>query len=202
MEQLAKSPGHRQYLQRQAQRVAGLRSELEQRFPDPAAVTLEIGCGHGHFLTAFAEQHPQVNCIGIDLVSRRIRKANAKRDKRGLDRLLFIKADVREFLMAWPERLVLNDVFILFPDPWPKKKHVKNRILQPALLDDLARFSSDDTRLHFRTDHEQNFAYGLQVIASHAAWRIDDELDWPFENPSFFQDLFTEFYSLSASFAG
>ena len=202
MESDPKSPGHRKFLELQAERVSALRSELMRFSPDPAGIVLEIGCGHGHYLTAYAEHHPMKYCIGIDLVSRRIRKANAKRDKRNLERLAFIKADVRELMMAWPEHLATERIFILFPDPWPKKRHTKNRILQTTLLDQLAGLSQVGTCLHFRTDDEANFAWGMDVIGSHKAWQIDDSISWPFENTSFFQDLFTGHYSLTARFIG
>ena len=202
METAPKTAGHRKFLELQAQRVASLNKALCEHLPEPAEVVLEIGCGHGHFLTAFAEQHREANCIGLDLVSRRIRKANAKRDKRGLQHLTFIKADIREFLMAWPDHLRFERIFILFPDPWPKKRHTKNRILQPGLLDALAENARTGTSLHFRTDDESNYAWGMEVIAAHAEWEICDDADWPFENPSFFQDLFTEYSSLTALFAG
>ena len=193
-----KSPGHAAFLESQRNRVASLRGTLLQAFPDPASVVLEIGCGHGHYLTAYAQQHPDENCLGIDLVTKRIQKANEKRDKRGLHRLQFVKADVGEFLDAWPEHLGLSRVFILFPDPWPKKRHIKNRILQPGLLDRLASLSAAGTPLHFRTDDAANFAWGMEVIASHARWEIRDDVEWPFENPSYFQDLFEEHFSLTA----
>lgn len=202
METEPKSPGHRKYLEAQASRVSSLRGQLEQYAPDPAGVVLEIGCGHGHYLTAYAGHNPTAHCLGIDLVSRRIRKANAKRDKGKLERLAFFKADVREFLMAWPDHLALERIFILFPDPWPKQRHTKNRIIQHALLDDLARYSREGTCLHFRTDDDNHFAWGMDVIASHPAWRIEAPIEWPFENPSFFQNLFTGYSSLTALFNG
>lgn len=182
----------------QNQRIEQIHGELNRLFPDPAELVLEIGCGHGHYLTAYAQQHPQSCCLGLDLVTKRIHKANAKRDKRNLRQLHFMKAEIREFMMAWPGHLCLERIFVLFPDPWPKKRHTKNRILQPSLLDELAKHSRDGTALHFRTDDEKNFAYGMQVIAAHPKWIIRDDVDWPFENPSFFQDLFTDYLSLTA----
>ena len=198
MQMEPKSAGHERFLELQNQRIEQIRQELNHLFPDPADLVLEIGCGHGHYLTAFAQQNPESFCLGLDLVTRRIRKANAKRDKRNLCHLHFMKAEIREFMMAWPDHLCLERIFVLFPDPWPKKRHTKNRILQPSLLDELAKHSREGTALHFRTDDENNFAYGMEVIAAHQRWIIRDDIDWPFENPSFFQDLFTDYQSLTA----
>lgn len=197
-----KSSSHAAFLEKQGARVAGIREELSRLFPDPVNLVLELGCGHGHYLTAYAEAHPEEHCLGLDIVSKRIRKANAKRDKRELSRLHFIKAEVREFMMALPEHVQLERIFILFPDPWPKKRHAKNRIIQSELLDDLAKHARPGTALHFRTDDENNFIWGMEVIASHSGWSIRDDQAWPFENPSFFQDLFTSYESLTALFGG
>ena len=193
---------HRAYLDAQKDRITAIREELEHSFPGDQSLVLEIGCGHGHYLVAYGEQHPEARCLGIDLVSKRIRKACAKRDKRRLDHVHFLKAEIREFMAAWPERLKLERVFILFPDPWPKKRHTKNRIIQPGLLVELGRHAVDGSALHFRTDHPGNFEWCREVIEEHRSWKIHEDETWPFENPSFFQNLFTEYQSLTALFAG
>lgn len=198
----AKTSSHAAFLEKQGARVAGIRDELNRLYPEPVNLVLELGCGHGHYLTAYAEAHPEAHCLGLDIVSKRIRKANAKRDKRKLSQLNFIKVEVREFMMALPDQVQLDRIFILFPDPWPKKRHAKNRIIQSELLDDLAKHGRPGTALHFRTDDENNFAWGMEVIASHSGWAIRDDQKWPFENPSFFQDLFTSYESLTALFDG
>lgn len=195
---LPRSPGHARFLQARSERIRALRQALDDLYPRKADITFEIGCGHGHYLTAYAEAHPDRECLGIDLVSKRIRKACAKRDKRRLGNLRFLKAEIRECLSAMPDRLSLERILVLFPDPWPKKRHAKNRILQPGLLDELARMARPDAALHFRTDDPDNFAYGMDVIASHPRWIIQDDLAWPFENPSFFQELLGRYQSLTA----
>lgn len=192
------SSGHARHLKLRAGRVDNLRNWLVETWPDPAAITLEIGCGHGHYLTAYAGQHREAPCIGIDLVTKRIAKAKQKRDKRSLGNLHFLKAEVREFLDAWPPHLSMERVFVLFPDPWPKKRHTKNRILQTSFLDALSSHAGSGTPLHFRTDHEGAFAWGVEVIAAHPRWEIRDDVPWPFENPSFFQDLLGSGQSLTA----
>ena len=194
----SRSDGHVQFLELQRARVRHIRECLDQWFPDPGGLVLEVGCGHGHYLTAFAQQHPDARCLGVDLVTKRIEKAGQKRDKRNLRNLQFLKAEVRELFMAWPERLLLERIFILFPDPWPKKRHIKNRIIQQALLEQLARFASPGAHLHFRTDHQGTFAWGLEQVTGSAHWRINEDSEWPLENPSYFQDLFIHYQSLTA----
>jgi tRNA (guanine-N7-)-methyltransferase len=178
--------------------MEAIRDFLKEAYPGKTDVTLEIGCGHGHYLTAFAGQYPDTACLGIDIVSKRIRKANEKKDKRGLGNLRFLKAEITELLEVWPDNLRIERVFILFPDPWPKKRHAKNRILQTALLDSLGRIASPGTLLHFRTDDPANFEWGRSVVVEHPRWEIRPDLEWPFENPSYFQDLLGVYESLTA----
>ena len=195
----SKSPGHQKFLEKQQERLDLLQEQFNTRYKDTTSITLEIGCGHGHYLTAYGEAHPHETCLGIDIVTKRIHKACQKRDKRNLDNLHFLKAEVRELFMAWPERIKLGRIFILFPDPWPKKRHIKNRIIQPVLLETMASLSDAGTPLHFRTDDRKNFRYGEEVIGEHPKWEINEGLPWPFESPSYFQDLLGAQFSLSAT---
>lgn len=190
--------GYAAWQERRRQRVQSLAGQLREQWPDPRGLVLELGCGHGHFLTAFAQAHPGQACLGVDVSSRRIRLAGQKAAKRHLDQLLFLKADATECLEALPPWLLLRQIFMLFPDPWPKKRHRKKRMLQAALLDLLAARAAPDATFHFRTDHEDNFAFALEQVASHRSWELADSLPWPFEAPSWFQDLLPDYSSFSA----
>lgn len=201
----ARNPDHRRHLEIRAERVRVLGDRLRAILPPETGITLEIGSGHGHFLTAFAGQHPGTVCLGIDLVSRRVEKAEEKRAKRALLNLHFLKAEVTEFLEAWPRERHLQRCFILFPDPWPKKRHIKNRVLQPRLLEALAGIASPGACLHFRSDHEDCFDWGREQIETHPHWEISATDPWPLETPSYFQELAESYRSLTAkvrSFAG
>ena len=101
---------------------------------DSRAINLEIGCGHGHWLTSFAPLCDNDLFVGIDLLSKRIRKADRKKELLNLKNIFFLKAEATEFLEALPENLYLSNTFIMHPDPWPKKKHHKNRLIQDSFL--------------------------------------------------------------------
>ncbi len=161
-------------------------------------IVLEFGCGHGHFLTAYAQAHPDRFCVGIDLLSRRVRLAGEKKDKRGLDNLLFIKAEGEEFLDALPETVSLELVLLLFPDPWPKKRHHRRRLLQGQFLDKLARRTKKGGKLFFRTDHVEYFKWTTELVEGQPEWKLGREATLPFEEGSYFQNLMDSFYSLAA----
>tara|TARA_B110000438_G_scaffold100750_1_gene99648 strand:- start:3337 stop:3960 length:624 start_codon:yes stop_codon:yes gene_type:complete len=159
----------------------------EDRLAD--GLTLEIGCGHGHWLTAYSEGKPDDPCIGIDLITKRIDKANSKREKRELPYLFFFKTEANEFLKNLPDDLLLKRTVLLFPDPWPKKRHHKRRLIQHPFLDLLASRSVLNAELCFRTDHEDYFAWAMDQVNGIESWNIEPEAVWPFEHETFFQNI-------------
>lgn len=180
-------------------RIAALRDYLTPLLAGQPHLTLEIGCGHGHFLAAYAAAQPEKFCIGVDLLTKRIERGNRKRDRQGLANLDFIKAEANELLAAIPDNHRLSEIFFLFPDPWPKTRHHKNRLIQTALLDRLAALSlPGKTRLHFRTDHADYFTWSTDLLRAHPAWEILPEAPWPFEQETFFSQLLPEYQSLIA----
>jgi len=188
--------------------MAALRVELAELFRGRERAhernVLEIGCGHGHFLTAYAAAHPEKFCVGFDIVLDRIVRAGRKRTRAELEKnLAFVRAEATEFLAALPEHARFTEIFILFPDPWPKRRHHKNRMIRPEILSALAARAlggAHATRLYFRTDHAPYFADARQTIAEHPAWQIAPPgTPWPFEFQTVFQGRAEGFQSLIAS---
>lgn len=180
------------------QRIERLRAELAERFAGVQELTVELGCGHGHYLAAYSEAFPDDVCVGVDLRTRRVRLAQRKRDKRALGGLHFLKGEAGEFLEALPDFLCLRRTFILFPDPWPRRRHHKNRLIQPDFLSLLARRSVSGATLHYRTDHEEYFEWTLEHLAAHTDWVIDTAAPWPFEAESIFQRMMGSYQSVTA----
>ena len=180
-------------------RVETLRTRMSTELAGMTSVILEIGCGHGHFLTAYAAAHPGCFCLGVDLISKRIERALRKRDRANLANLDFVKANAFELLEAFPDSTRLQAIFLLFPDPWPKVRHHKNRLIQPRLLDRLAILSIPGcTHLHFRTDHDGYFSWTQTMLTNHPAWFLSDGERWPFEHETFFSQRLPVYHSLVA----
>jgi tRNA (guanine-N7-)-methyltransferase len=159
---------------------------------------LEIGCGHGHFLTAYAAAHPNESCIGIDVIEERIERAIRKRDRAGLSNLHFLRADVWDFFASIDVSNCISDIYILFPDPWPKRRHHKNRVVEPAFLKAAAERAGKGAKLYFRTDFAPYFAEAKGLLDSSGCWNISPSAGWPFEVSSVFQERASSFQSLVA----
>jgi tRNA (guanine-N7-)-methyltransferase len=186
-----------EYRQRMAQRRLDLGQELGALLGPALSFTWEIGCGHGHYLTAYAEANPDQLCIGIDIMGERIERALRKRDRARLTNLHFIHADARLFLEVVPAGVAFHRLFILFPDPWPKARHHKHRLMKSEFLAAAAMRATPDVRLHFRTDYAPYFEEARSIITGHVAWAITPE-SWPFECGTVFQERAAHHYSLSA----
>ncbi len=187
----------REYASLLAARKESLRRELAGILAPGTEFVFEIGCGHGHFLTAYAALHPAQACVGLDLVSERIERARRKQVRSGLSHLHFLRGEARLFLEVVPPGARIATVFILFPDPWPKLRHQKHRILQSDFLSALAARASPSCRLYFRTDHRPYFEAAQAEICSHPGWVLLEE-SWPFEFATVFQQRAPSFASLVA----
>jgi tRNA (guanine-N7-)-methyltransferase len=179
------------------QRRDALRDHLAAILPLTAPFAWEVGCGHGHFLTAYAAEHKSRLCVGIDIIGERIARAKRKRDRALLGNLHFIQAEAGMFLESMPAAAGFNSIFILFPDPWPKLRHQKNRVLKSAFLTAAASRATSDCRLYFRTDHAGYFDAARAAVMSHAAWECVDE-PWPYEFETVFQSKAPAHHSLIA----
>ena len=108
---------------------------------------LEIGCGHGHWLTSFAQERTDLTFVGIDLITKRIDKANIKKNKRDLTNLHFIKADAIEFISCIPTDLKILNCYVMYPDPWPKARHHKRRLINQSFWN----YLKQNVRMHLQS---------------------------------------------------
>lgn len=169
------------------QRRLTLRSELASLLPPGRPLIWEIGCGHGHFLVRYAEEHPATFCVGVDIRLERLARSDKKRTRAQLPNCTFVRAEAREFLLALPATTTFAEVWILFPDPWPKARHHKNRLLKADFLEAVAARAGEGTPFYFRTDHKEYFDEVTALIPTLTTWKLDPSAPWPLEQETVFQ---------------
>ena len=179
-------------------RRAALDIALAALLPQPRPIVLELGCGHGHFLEKYAGAFPAKYCLGVDLRSDRIGRAQRKAQRARLANCHFLRTEARELLHALPPGTTLQEIWVLFPDPWPKQRHHKNRLLQPEFFAALAQWAEAGTRLYFRTDFRAYFDEVAAFLPTLATWQPAPNPDWPLEHETVFQARATRFHSLVA----
>lgn len=155
---------------------------------DPAApLWLEIGFGGGEHLVWQAEHHPSVTFIGCEPFEDGVVKVLTAIDEGKLGNIRLHMGDARDVL-RWLAPQSISRAFILFPDPWPKRKHRKRRLVNPGTLSLLARVMKPGAELRIGTDigdyaHTMLEAFRGQTAFSWQAsspddWRIRPQ-DWP-----------------------
>ncbi len=126
--------------------------DLPSVFSREAPVILEIGFGNGDSLVQQASENAEKDFIGIEVHEPGVGHCLIRAREAGISNLRVILHDALEVLVEQVPAGCLSRVNLYFPDPWPKKRHHKRRILQPAFLDLVADRLVDDGSLHIATD--------------------------------------------------
>ncbi len=152
----------RSFVLREGRLTDGQRRALEELWPrygvdaeqpiDPPAlfgreapVWLEIGFGNGEALRHMAGQHPEVDFLGIEVHRPGVGRLMNALAEDGLTNVRVLRTDAAEVVRERIPDGALDRVLVFFPDPWPKKRHHKRRLIQPAFLDALARVPGRST---------------------------------------------------------
>lgn len=131
------------------------RLDLEKIFGRNAPLHIDLGCGDGSFLCAMAQRLPEKNFLGIERLAGRVRSAARKAGNLDNVRLLQIESSyaVRYLLPAGS----VETFYLLFPDPWPKRRHHRRRIVTPDFLSTVHAALSRGGVIYIATDHLDYF---------------------------------------------
>jgi tRNA (guanine-N7-)-methyltransferase len=153
---------------------------LESLFGRVAPLEVDLGCGKGRFLLAHAAAHPDINFLGTDLQVGRLQKIRTRAETAGLTNIRLLHTDTAYTLEYLLPRLSVRTFYLYFPDPWPKRKHHRRRIVQPDLMELIHRALQPHGEFHIATDHEDYFRHIDAIV------RIDPRFERivPFEPPA------------------
>jgi len=151
---------------------------------DVSEVWLEIGFGGGEHLLWQARANPGAGIIGCEVFEDGVVKVLSAIEDDAVANIRLCTGDARE-LLRWLPAGSLRRVFILFPDPWPKKRHVKRRLINRALLDQLARVMQAGAELRIATDIGDYLRTILLAARGHPAfdWQAEAPQDWRLRGP-------------------
>ena len=152
-----------------------------------SAVWLEIGFGGGEHLAEQAARHPEIGFIGSEIFENGVAKLLGEIDRRRLGNVRLFADDARLLIEALTPTSI-GRTFILFPDPWPKQRHQKRRLVAAATLDRLAEIMPLGAELRLATDDPGYLVWMLEYATAHpgfvwlarrpADWR-ERPADWP-----------------------
>jgi tRNA (guanine-N7-)-methyltransferase len=150
---------------------AGAPLDLDACFGRHAPRTLEIGFGNGASLAGMAGQEPAADFLGIEVHRPGVGHLLLAIAERELGNVRVICADAVQVLKDCLPDATFARVLLFFPDPWPKKRHHKRRIVQPDFVELLARTLQPGGILHLATDWEHYAQHMLEVMAGTASFR-------------------------------
>ena len=141
-------------------------------FPAQQPIEIDLGAGDGSFVTARARAHPDVNFVAVERLLGRARKIGKKALRHGFSNLRVLRME-SFYTVKWliPAGSV-SAFHLLFPDPWPKKKHHKHRIIRGEFLTTVERALVSGGCFFAATDHEEYFSEILEAFHRRPGWKI------------------------------
>lgn len=159
--------------------------DFEVLFGNQGPVIMEIGFGNGDATWQMAQAHPEENYFGVEVHPPGVGHLLLKLEEHGLENVRVAQADAVELLRERLPDASLAGVRIFFPDPWPKKRHHKRRLVQPSIADLLARKLRPGGILHLATDWKPYAEHMLEVLEAETrlqncagAGRFSERPDW------------------------
>ncbi len=140
---------------------------------------LEIGFGGGEHLVAQAAANPEARFIGVEPFLNGVASCLRHIEEAGAEKIRLHHGDARDVIARLPNAS-LDLVYILFPDPWPKARHHKRRLIQPAFIEELARVLKPGGEIRFATDWKAYAAWTLELFLKNAdfTWTAECAADW------------------------
>jgi tRNA (guanine-N7-)-methyltransferase len=157
------------------------RLDLRQLFGNDRPVILEIGSGKGRFLIGTAMERPDANLVGIEKSLHYHRVIRDRVLKRHLANVRLINHDAFLVLRDMVPDASVAELHIYFPDPWPRKKEQKRRIIRPDVLKEIRRVLADGGSAIYVTDHREYFEVAAPLIE--AEFRAERRIPGPEDAP-------------------
>jgi tRNA (guanine-N7-)-methyltransferase len=162
------------------------RLDLGRMFPVAQPLELELGTGDGSFLLQWAGRHPERNFLGVERLLGRLRKVDRKGRRAGLVNLRLIRLEAAYFLEYLMPKASVQALHLYFPDPWPKRKHWRHRLVQAPFAEVVAQALAPGGVIYLRTDSAEYFAQMQSVFGANVQFR-------PMETPAELTEILTDF---------
>lgn len=142
-------------------------------FENKQDIILEIGTGMWNFFAKQVWEYPNKNFIGMEIRYKRLFQTAEKSRKTDNTNFVMLKdyaQNIDKIFTQWE----ISETYIFFPDPWAKKKQLKNRLLQAEFLQNLYDITKVGGKLIFKTDHREYFDSTREVLSQQWLWKVQD----------------------------
>ncbi|WP_207430456.1 tRNA (guanosine(46)-N7)-methyltransferase TrmB [Sabulibacter ruber] len=140
-------------------------------FQNENPIILEVGCGKGEYTIGMAQRYPEKNFIGIDIKGNRIWKGSTLAEEAGLTNVAFLRIFIETLEQHFGESEV-DEIWITFPDPRPRKRDIKRRLTSPRFLEMYERILKPGGKLHLKTDSASLFEYSVEVLEERGVYNL------------------------------
>lgn len=161
------------------------RLDLAKTFGRVAPLQVDLGCGDGSFLAALAARHPEQNFLGIERLLGRIRSSTHK--ARNLENVRVLRLETSYAVQYLLPHESVRMFHLLFPDPWPKRRHQRRRVVTNEFLEAIAAALAPDGEFRFVTDQRDYFEYARLLVNDQGLFQLADnaEVDGDFPTTKF-----------------
>jgi len=144
----------------------GIPFDFAELFGRSAEVDLEIGSGKGKFLLELAKARPDRDFLAVERAGKYHQLCCDRAARRGIDNVRLLRTTAEDLLFRLLRDASLANIYVLFPDPWPKKRHHKRRLIKPGIVAALNRVLIPGGRLLVKTDHADYAEVISEVLRS------------------------------------
>lgn len=162
----------------------------EQHFKNPNPITLELACGRGEYTVGLAKLFPGRNYIGVDIKGERIWKGSTLAEEQNLTNAAFLRTQIL-LIENFFETGEVDEIWITFPDPRPRKRDIKRRLTSPRFIDMFKKLLKPGGYLRFKTDNTDLFAYTMEELQFR-----NDIVDLKFTNDLYESELRPECFDI------
>ncbi|MEM1156655.1 MAG: tRNA (guanosine(46)-N7)-methyltransferase TrmB [Verrucomicrobiota bacterium] len=166
--------------------------DFNRIFGNDNPVELELGSGDGEFILERARQHPERNFLAVERLLGRSRKIARRIMREGYTNLKVLRLESSYVVERLCPVHSLDIIHIMFPDPWPKKRHHKRRLIQPSFLDLMQKVLLPQGTVRFSTDHSEYFEWVTEIWNSSDHWQEISLWEYPQDPITGFQQLWEE----------
>jgi len=153
-------------------------------FGNDNPVKVEYCSGNGAWIAHKAESNPHINWVGVEYKFSRVQQIYGHMRRKNLQNLFLINGEAFEATLAYFPDSSISGVYINFPDPWPKRRHAKNRLVSDHFTVQLARIMKPEAQVLFVTDNAEYSEWALDIFK-----RMENRFEPCYPHPHFIVDL-------------
>jgi len=163
---------------------------ISQLFSDQQPLELEIGCGDGSFLTKYATAHPETNFVGVERLLGRLKKLDRFARRNRMTNLSLLRIEAAYLIRYLMPSGLFDAIHVYFPDPWPKKKHQRHRLVVDEFTVRCRQLLRPEGLVHLRTDDLDYYTQMEEVFGGSDSF---EKVDTPGALKEFTTDFEREF---------